>query len=101
MARIYSDEEKRAHVDKYLVSGKCKTEYARENDIPEATFRSWIKEENYSDFGVLESGSSETEKIVKIARPIIFSSENIRIELREGFDKEFLKRIIEVLVNDK
>ena len=37
MARIYSDEEKRLHLDKYKVSGKCKTEYARENDIPEVS----------------------------------------------------------------
>lgn len=100
MARIYSDEEKRLHLDQYKVSGKCKTEYARDNDIPEATFRSWIKEENYSDFGILETGSSETEKVTKIVRSTIFANETIRIELKEGFNKEFLKRIIEVLVND-
>ena len=101
MARIYSDEEKRAHLDQYMVSGKCKTEYARENDIPEATFRAWIKEENYSDFGILESNLNEPDKVTRIVRPIIFANENIRIDLREGYDKEFLKRIIEVLVNDK
>lgn len=54
MARIYSNEEKRTHLDQYRVSGKCKTEYARENDIPEETFRAWIKEENYSNYGMLE-----------------------------------------------
>ena len=101
MARIYSDEEKRAYLDQYKVSGKCKTEYARENDIPEATFRAWIKEENYSDFGILEPNNVETTNVVKVVKPILFANENIRIELREGFDKEFLKRIIEVLVNDK
>ena len=101
MARIYSDEEKRLHLDKYKVSGKCKTEYARENDIPEATFRAWIKEENYSDFGILETNSSEPEKTIRIVKPIIFANENIRLELREGYDKEFLKRIIEVITNDK
>ena len=101
MARIYSDEEKRLHLDGYKVSGKSKTEYARENNIPEATFRAWIKEENYSDFGILETSIREPEKIIKIEKPIIFANENIRIELREGFDKNFLKRIIEVLVDDK
>ena len=101
MARVYSDEEKRIHLDQYKVSGKCKIEYARENDIPEATFRAWIKEENYSDFGILETNSSETERVTKIVRSTIFANETIRIELKEGFDKEFLKRIIEVLVNDK
>lgn len=101
MSRIYSSEEKRLHLDQYKVSGKCKTEYARENGIPEATFRAWIKEENYSDFGILDAGTNETENVPKITRPIIFTNENIRIELREGFDKEFLKRIIEVLIYDK
>ena len=101
MARTYSEEEKRVHLDKYKVSGKCKTEYARENDIPEATFRAWIKEENYADFGILEMNESEPEKVVKLVKPTIFANHNIRIELREGYDKEFLKKIIEVLVNDK
>ena len=102
MARNYSDEEKRVHLDKYKVSGKSKTEYARENDIPEATFRAWVKEENYSDFGIIETGTNEDDKVVtKIKRPIIFANENIRIELREGYNKDFLKRIIEVLVDDK
>lgn len=102
MARIYSDEEKRVHLDKYKVSGKCKTEYARENDIPEATFRAWIKEENISDFGMLEMNNvTDVEKTVKLVKPTIFANENIRIELREGYDKSFLRKIIEVLVNDK
>ena len=102
MARTYSDEEKQLHLDQYKVSGKSKTEYARENDIPEAAFRAWVKEENYSDFGMIETETNEDGKVVaKIIRPIIFSNENIRIELREGYDKDFLKRIIEVLINDK
>ena len=36
--------------DRYEVSGKCKTEYARENNIPEATFRTWVKEATYANF---------------------------------------------------
>lgn len=102
MARIYSDDEKRFYLDKYKVSGKCKTEYARENDIPEATFRAWIKEENCSDFGMLEMNTTaDVEKVVKTVRSTIFANDNIRIELREGYDKAFLRKIIEVLVNDK
>lgn len=102
MARTYGDEEKRLHLDQYKVSGKSKTEYARDNDIPEATFRAWVKEENYSDFGIIETETNEDGKVAtKIIRPIIFANENIRIELREGYDKKFLKRMIEVLVNDK
>ena len=101
MSRTYSEEEKRNYLDRYKVSGKCKTEYARENAIPEATFRAWIKEENYADFGIVEMNASGPEKVTKLVKPTIFTNETIRIELREGYDKEFLKKIIEVLVNDK
>ena len=51
MARNYSEEEKQKYLDKYKVSGKSKTTYARENRIQEATFRAWIKEEQYAMFG--------------------------------------------------
>ena len=103
MSRNYSEEEKMQHLDQYKVSGKSKTEYARLNDIPEATFRAWVKEEAYSKYGILEetANSENNSSTVKVIRPVIFANENIRIELREGFDKEFLKRIIEVLVYDK
>lgn len=103
MSRNYSEEERTQHLDQYRVSGKSKAEYARLNDIPEATFRAWVKEEAYSKYGILEDtpNSEKDANTTKIIKPIIFANENIRLELREGFDKEFLKRIIEVLVYDK
>lgn len=100
MAR-YSEEEKRLHLDRYEVSGKCKTEYARENNIPEATFRTWVKEATYANYGMVEVEESNTESDLRIVKPIIFSDEKIRIELKQGYNKEFLKKIIEVLINDK
>ena len=59
MSRNYSEEEKQELQDKFKVSGKSKTEYARENGIPEATFRAWVKEEIYSNYGVLDVSISE------------------------------------------
>ena len=53
MAGNYSEEEKQKLLDKYKVSGKSKTTYARENGIPEATFRAWVKEEQYEMFGTI------------------------------------------------
>ncbi len=35
MAKVYSDEEKQALLDQHKVSGKSRTEFARENGIPE------------------------------------------------------------------
>ena len=59
MARNYSEEEKREYLDRYKVSGQSKTTYARENGIPEATFRTWAKEEQYGMFGALEINQQE------------------------------------------
>lgn len=102
MSRNYSEEEKRKYLDSYKASGKTKTAYARENNIPEATFRAWVNEEKSLSFGAIELNPSVYQVSSKnIKQSTIFSSENIRIELKEGFDKEFLKKIVEVLINDK
>ena len=42
MSKIYEEEEKRMYLDAFNVSGKTKTAFARDNNIPEATFRAWI-----------------------------------------------------------
>ena len=39
---------------------KVKTTYARENGIPEATFRAWVKEEQYGMFGAIEINQQES-----------------------------------------
>lgn len=101
MANVYSEEEKQNHLDQYKASGKTKTEYAREHSIPEATFRAWVKEEMLATYGMLDFNSSETNvNNTKIPRSKIFVDEYIRIELRYGYDKQFLKRIVEVLTSD-
>lgn len=97
MARNYSEEEKREYLDRFKVSGKSKTTYARENGIPEATFRAWVKEEQYGMFGALEINQQEQVSQKQLVKSIIFCNENIRIELKEGYDKEYLRKIIEVI----
>lgn len=96
IVRKYSEEEKQTHLDSFKVSGKSKTLYARENNIPEATFRAWVRDEQYKMFGAVELGGAETVTN-KIVKPIIFCDEKIRIELKDGYDKEYLKKIIEVI----
>ena len=59
MSEYQSEEEKREYLDRYKVSGQSKTTYARENEIPEATFRAWVKEEQYGMFGALEINQQE------------------------------------------
>lgn len=82
MARNYSEEEKQKLLDKYKVSGKSKTTYARENGIPEGTFRAWIKEEQYGMFGTIELSQQEQQSQKVIVKSTIFYNENIRIGKR-------------------
>lgn len=101
MPRMYSEEEKQIHLDSFKVSGKSQTAYARENNIPEATFRAWIKDDCFKSFGSIDINpilaSGQTREIKPL---IIFSCDNIRIELKEGFDRALLRKIVGVLIND-
>lgn len=101
MSKMYSEEEKRRYLDAYRVSGKSKTAYARENNIPEATFRGWIKDEEYQTFGAIRISDEVVPTVATKKQSTIFSSEDIRIELKEGFDKLFLRKVVEVLINDR
>ena len=72
-----------------------------ENGIPETTLRGWIKEDRELKFGAIEINTS-TPPLPKTAKsPIVFATENIRIELKENFDKGLLRQIVEVLINAK
>lgn len=53
MSKIYEEEEKRRYIEAFKASCKKRTAFARENNIAEATFRSWIKEEEYQKIGAI------------------------------------------------
>jgi transposase-like protein len=98
--RTYSKEEKQAYLEDYKNSGESLSRYALENDIPKTTLRGWMKEDRDLTFGAIEIKSSSTPlpRVAKSAT--VFATENIRIELKENFDKELLKKIVGVLIND-
>ena len=99
--RSYEKEEKQAYVEDYRKSGETLAKYARENGIPQSTLKGWIKEEETLSFGAIEIKQSNTVIPKSTKSATVFVCENIRIELKEGFDKNFLRRIVEVLINDK
>lgn len=106
-ARKYSNEEKRAYIEEFKVSGLNKTKFAREKGIPEATFRGWLKFESLETFGEIDLKKTTciyAEPICElnplIEKTIIFKQDNINLELREGYNKQLLKKIVEVLVSD-
>ena len=100
--RTYSEEEKLSHLELLKESGLSVNEYAREKDITETTLRDWIKVDRELGFGKININkpfSTVTGITNMVKKPMVFVSENIRVELREGFDKNFLRQIIEVLCN--
>ena len=97
MSKVYEEEEKRMYIEAFKARGKNKTAFARENNIPEATFRSWIKDEEYQKFGAIVLN----EDRIQIKQSTIFVCENIKIELKEGYNKDLFKKIVEVLTDDK
>lgn len=99
--RIYDRQEKQAHIEEFKRSGEPLARYALENGIPETTLRGWLKEDKELKFGAIEINTSNPP-LPRISKsPIVFATENIRIELKENFDKALLKQIVEVLINVK
>ena len=105
MKKIYTLQEKLAYVEEFNESGISRKQFVREKGIPESTFRDWQKIDRNTVFGEINLKPSievipETHPIVPKAREeIIFEKEDMRIELKEGFDKEFLRKIVEVLID--
>lgn len=105
MVREYSKEEKLAYIEEFKSSGMSQTRFAREKGIPDTTFRGWVGLNKTSVFGEIDLTQSNVSNISQeLEQPkietIIFAKDDIRIELKEGFDKQFLRKIVEVLIND-
>ena len=100
MIRTYSEDEKIEYVEEFKKRDVSQSEFCREKSIPESTFRGWLQQEKNMTFGEINLKSHEETRMQEtVKRPMIFSGDNIRIELREGFNKEFLRNIVEVMIN--
>ena len=102
----YSKEEKIAFVEDYKESGMSVATYAREKGIPSTTLRGWLRLERALAFGEIdlkpqfnETSNTLPKTTLPVKKTMIFAKDDIRIELKEGFDKELLKKIVEVLIS--
>lgn len=103
----YSEKDKKRWMEEFKNSGKSAQAYAKEVGIPAETMRYWLKKEmnkNYTNsFGAIKlvdnaddignAGNNETQ--------IKYIGSKIKIVLEKGFDRDYLKQIVEVLSNDK
>lgn len=96
----YSTREKLNFLEEFKNSNLSIEEYAEQRAIPETTLKKWLKEERELAFGAINVNPSKPYIPKNIDGPMVFVCENIRIELKENFNKEFLKKIVEVLIND-
>ena len=96
----YEKEERIAYVEEFKSSGETIGRYALEKGIPESTLRGWLKEDKDLSFGAIEIKPGNAIPPKGIKAPTVFVSDKIRIELKENFNKELLRNIVEVLIND-
>lgn len=100
----YSKELKMQYVEEFKAGNMSLTAFARMKAIPPSTFRGWLKDFNIAptpQFGELDlcnMKSNENQKMPS-KKATLFWNENIKIELKEGYSKEFLRSVIEVLIN--
>ena len=99
MNRQYSEEDKILHVEEFKRAGQNIGEFTRANDIPESTFREWLKKDGDMEFGKIQINQSSTSAAKLTRNTMIFVCENIRIELKENFNKDLLKQMVEVMIN--
>lgn len=97
--RNYEKEERIAYVEEVKTSGETVQGYCQKRGIPETTLRGWLKEDRNMSFGSIEITTTPLPLPKSIKAPTVFVAENIRIELKEGFNKQFLRNIVEVLIN--
>lgn len=97
--RNYEVEEKLEYLEKYHESKQSINAFSRENDIPPSTLNAWIKEEQEGMFGVIDLNTEKPKVAKEIKKSMIFANDSIRLELKEGYSKQLLKKITEVLLN--
>lgn len=96
--RKYTDQEREQYLEEYQNSDLTPGQYAREKGIPPSTFNGWLTRETDIRFGEIQS--DETSKTVLIKPNKVFLTDTIRIELKQGYSKDFLKNVVEVLIAD-
>ena len=103
LSRKYSADEKLAYIEKFRKQKVSQAQFAKENNIPATTFGGWLKLERESIFGEINLKPAVTKQdeltvVPKVRDTIVIEKEDMKIELKKGFDKEFLRKIVEVLI---
>ena len=93
--RSYTQKEREQYVEEFKNSSLSITKYCKERGIPEATFRGWLEKVKENKFGEVSIETKDTNLDSKNVTIII---DKIKIELKQGYNKNLLKSFMEVLV---
>lgn len=96
--RKYTDQEKEKYLEEYQKSNLSQRQYAKRKGIPLSTFNAWIEKKTDIKFGEIQIENNETTTSIRNSK--VFITDTIRIELKNGYNKEFLKKVMEVLIAD-
>ena len=98
LEKRYDESEKKKYVEGFKNSTYTLGEYARRNNLPTGKLKDWLKEDRDTKFGTISLQPFASSKTVAEKQDIKFECENIKIELKANFDKDLLKKIMEVLL---
>ena len=103
MVRNYSEDEKIKYVQGFRNSHYPISDYCYKMNLNYEEFKRWLKE--YKDlpkFGMIQLQEKVSTVSVVIPKEttkgVKFESNGIKIELADGYDKDFLVKIMEVIV---
>lgn len=98
--RKYTDQERERYLEEYQNSDLTAGQYAREKGIPPSTFNGWLSKETDIRFGEIQMQTEENSRNAIIKPNKVFLTNTIRIELKQGYNKDFLRNVVEVLIAD-
>lgn len=105
MAKRYTEVEKKKYVNDWKKSGLSITEYAKKNNIGMSSIARWRNAYAQATFGEIELSNNNqevetTKNEDKELWKTKFVTNKIELYLKPGYDKQFLKSIVEVLVTN-
>lgn len=74
-------------------------DYTSRYSISEVRLRKWLEEDKQKTFGKIDTDMLEIQYNMEceLEKTLVFKSNKIHIELTQGYDKDYLYRILEVL----
>lgn len=101
--KLYDDKKRSEILEEFKKSGKTAYGFCKEKKLSLVTLKRWLSKENSETFGIIYKKDKLEESIRKnetMTCATIFKNDKISIELEKGYDRNFFKKVIEMILND-